>query len=341
MTRRGVVVSINSDERKKPLTSTRKPRRPSSTATLARRSPQTRHINPAIQLGIDKRVGSIEVGKDADLVIYNHDPLSAYAVVQKTLIDGRVYFDRQQDIAVAPRLRKKRKHSSKRKRRRQETGREKDEKKPATRNRKRRKSPKTCPGCHKPKFRRCKVNRLKFSARCLMLSASAAIFFATPAVAQSPAPATYAITHARLVTLAGSTIEDAHWSSRTARSRYRCRRRSSCWCASHRRQGLAKFRPVSSTRHANGSQRNRCRSSTVDSAETGSFNPDVVAATLSFPPANTFPSRARRHHGSSQLPGSGGFDSFGNRGTVAGQASAFIWLAGPWKTCRSKEARRW
>jgi adenine deaminase len=39
------------------------------------------------------------VGKDADLVIYNHDPLSAYAAVQKTLIDGRVYFDRQRDIA--------------------------------------------------------------------------------------------------------------------------------------------------------------------------------------------------------------------------------------------------
>ena len=55
-------------------------------------------INPAIQLGIDKRVGSIDVGKDADLVIYNHDPLSDYAVAQKTIIDGRVYFDRQRDI---------------------------------------------------------------------------------------------------------------------------------------------------------------------------------------------------------------------------------------------------
>jgi adenine deaminase len=52
-----------------------------------------------MQLGIDKRVGSIEVGKDADLVIYNHDPLSAYAVVQKTLVDGRVLFDRDKDIA--------------------------------------------------------------------------------------------------------------------------------------------------------------------------------------------------------------------------------------------------
>ena len=56
-------------------------------------------LNPAIQLGIDKRVGSIETGKDADLVIYNHDPMSAYAVVQKTIIDGHVYFDRAQDIA--------------------------------------------------------------------------------------------------------------------------------------------------------------------------------------------------------------------------------------------------
>src|SRR4029077_4745640 len=55
-------------------------------------------LNPALQLGIDRRAGTIDVGKDADLGIYNPDPLSAYAVVQKTLIDGRVYFDRQRDI---------------------------------------------------------------------------------------------------------------------------------------------------------------------------------------------------------------------------------------------------
>ncbi len=56
-------------------------------------------LNPAIQLGIDNRVGSIDVGKDADLVLWNHDPLSVYARVEKTLIDGRVYFDRQKDLA--------------------------------------------------------------------------------------------------------------------------------------------------------------------------------------------------------------------------------------------------
>ncbi len=63
-------------------------------------------LNPAIQLGIESRAGSIDVGKDADLVIYNHDPLSVYAVVQKTLIDGQVYFDRQRDLARCPELEK-------------------------------------------------------------------------------------------------------------------------------------------------------------------------------------------------------------------------------------------
>ena len=56
-------------------------------------------INPAKQLGIDKRVGSIESGKDADLVIYDKHPLSNYAKVQKVLIDGEVYFDRDNDVS--------------------------------------------------------------------------------------------------------------------------------------------------------------------------------------------------------------------------------------------------
>jgi adenine deaminase len=56
-------------------------------------------LNPARQLGIDNRVGSIEVGKDADLVIYDKYPLSAMAKVQKVLIDGKVYFDRDLDIS--------------------------------------------------------------------------------------------------------------------------------------------------------------------------------------------------------------------------------------------------
>ena len=55
-------------------------------------------LNPAKQLGIDNRVGSIETGKDADLVIYDKYPLSDFAKVQKVLIDGNLYFDRDQDV---------------------------------------------------------------------------------------------------------------------------------------------------------------------------------------------------------------------------------------------------
>jgi imidazolonepropionase-like amidohydrolase len=56
-------------------------------------------INPAKQLAIDSRVGSIEVGKDADLTIYDKHPLSNFAKVQKVLIDGDVYFDRDRAIS--------------------------------------------------------------------------------------------------------------------------------------------------------------------------------------------------------------------------------------------------
>ena len=56
-------------------------------------------INPAKQLAIDNRVGSIEVGKDADLVIYDKHPLSNYAKVQKVFIDGEMYFERDKDMS--------------------------------------------------------------------------------------------------------------------------------------------------------------------------------------------------------------------------------------------------
>jgi imidazolonepropionase-like amidohydrolase len=56
-------------------------------------------INAARQLRLDHRLGSIEVGKDADLVIWNGHPLSTYSRVDTTFIEGEVYFDRAQDLA--------------------------------------------------------------------------------------------------------------------------------------------------------------------------------------------------------------------------------------------------
>jgi imidazolonepropionase-like amidohydrolase len=56
-------------------------------------------LNPAILLGIEDRVGSLEVGKDADFVIWNDHPLSVSAIAQQTFIDGRRYFDREEDQA--------------------------------------------------------------------------------------------------------------------------------------------------------------------------------------------------------------------------------------------------
>jgi imidazolonepropionase-like amidohydrolase len=54
-------------------------------------------INPAIQMGIDKMTGSLEVGKDADFAIWSSDPLSIYSICEKTFVDGVVYFDRVND----------------------------------------------------------------------------------------------------------------------------------------------------------------------------------------------------------------------------------------------------
>jgi imidazolonepropionase-like amidohydrolase len=53
-------------------------------------------LNAAWIVGVDDRVGSIDVGKDADLVIWGGYPLSSYGVPEKVLIDGEVYFDRSQ-----------------------------------------------------------------------------------------------------------------------------------------------------------------------------------------------------------------------------------------------------
>jgi len=57
-------------------------------------------INPAKALHVDDRVGSIKVGKDADLVLWSDHPLSIYAKPLKTIVDGIVYYDVERDIML-------------------------------------------------------------------------------------------------------------------------------------------------------------------------------------------------------------------------------------------------
>jgi imidazolonepropionase-like amidohydrolase len=98
MTKKGVTVSINSD-------SAEHARRLNTEAAKSMRYGGLTEdeaiamvtINPAKQLRVDNRVGSLEVGKDADVVIWNHHPLSSYAIADRVYIDGQKYYDRLDD----------------------------------------------------------------------------------------------------------------------------------------------------------------------------------------------------------------------------------------------------
>ncbi|HET9373100.1 MAG TPA: amidohydrolase family protein [Vicinamibacterales bacterium] len=100
MTHKGVNVSINSD-------SAEHARRLNTEAAKSVRWGDITDdqamalvtMNPATQLRIADRVGSLEVGKDADVVIWNAHPLSTYAIVERTYIDGIVRYDRVAELA--------------------------------------------------------------------------------------------------------------------------------------------------------------------------------------------------------------------------------------------------
>lgn len=110
MTRKGVVVSVNSDsdelQRHLNLEAAKAMRYGdlSETEALALVT-----INPAKQLGIDDQVGSIEVGKSADLVLFDQHPLSNYSKALKVWIDGHEYFDRERDLENRPKFEQRKK----------------------------------------------------------------------------------------------------------------------------------------------------------------------------------------------------------------------------------------
>lgn len=57
-------------------------------------------LNPAKLLHLDSHMGSVKSGKDADLVLWSDHPLSIYAKVEKTLVDGIVYFDLEREAEL-------------------------------------------------------------------------------------------------------------------------------------------------------------------------------------------------------------------------------------------------
>jgi imidazolonepropionase-like amidohydrolase len=56
-------------------------------------------LNPAKMLHLDSHMGSLKVGKDADIVIWSDNPLSIYASVEKTYVDGICFYDKDKDAA--------------------------------------------------------------------------------------------------------------------------------------------------------------------------------------------------------------------------------------------------
>ena len=65
-------------------------------------------LNPAKLLHIDNRVGSIKVGKDADVVLWSDNPLSVYAKAEKTMIEGATYFDIEKDKQMRLKIKQER-----------------------------------------------------------------------------------------------------------------------------------------------------------------------------------------------------------------------------------------
>ncbi len=57
-------------------------------------------LNPAKLLHMDDRTGSLKVGKDADVVVWSHHPLSVKARAEQTIIEGTVYFDKDRDTQL-------------------------------------------------------------------------------------------------------------------------------------------------------------------------------------------------------------------------------------------------
>lgn len=98
LTRNGVITSINSDDRELIRHLYHEAAKTQRYGDLTdNEALRLITINPAIQLGIDDRVGSLKIGKDGDVAIFDNHPLSIYAKPKYTVIEGVVRFDADAD----------------------------------------------------------------------------------------------------------------------------------------------------------------------------------------------------------------------------------------------------
>jgi imidazolonepropionase-like amidohydrolase len=147
--------------------------------------------------------------------------------------------------------------------------------------------------------------------------------------AQSQPPTVYAITHAKIFTLAGSTIEDATVVLRDGKiAAVGATVEIPAGAQVIEAKGLQIYPGIFDSITQMGLREIGAVSATVDSTETGSYNSDVVAATAVSPSSEHIPvTRAAGITEVLAVPASGGMDSFGSQGVIGGQASA-IHLAG-------------
>lgn len=109
MTNMGIITAINSDDAEMGRRLNQEAAKTIKYGGLSEEEAlKTVTLNPAKLLHIDNKVGSIKVGKDADVVLWSDNPLSIYAKAEKTIIDGQIYYDIEQDLKLRDEMQKER-----------------------------------------------------------------------------------------------------------------------------------------------------------------------------------------------------------------------------------------
>jgi imidazolonepropionase-like amidohydrolase len=109
MADQGVVVAINSDDAEMARRLNQEAAKSVMYAGMSQEDAwKMVTINPAKLMHVDDRTGSVKAGKDADLVLWNDNPLSIYASADKTWVDGTLYFDREQDTRLQDEVQRER-----------------------------------------------------------------------------------------------------------------------------------------------------------------------------------------------------------------------------------------